>query len=180
MRYMLIAGLVISAPTAVLLGSAALALLVGKLRRRWRQAVNPRLCGPDVMRAETSRPLAAGPEAEGLRSDARPLSTASAGRLQVVELEVPVPVTTALTGISEHPADLVDHVPAPFTQARSRRQRDDLLCSGRVVVYRRHREDESALPEADCLDQDCIIGIRQHDHVTSTNIARQDDIVHGR
>ena len=79
---MLITGLVISAPTAVLLASAALALLVGKLRRRWQQAVNPRLRGPDVMRAETSRPLAVGPKPEGLRGDARPLSSTSAARLQ--------------------------------------------------------------------------------------------------
>ncbi len=64
---MLITGLVISAPTAVLLGSAALASLVGKLRRRRPQAVIPRLCGPGVMRAETSRPLTVGPEA-GFRS----------------------------------------------------------------------------------------------------------------
>ena len=147
MRYMLIAGLVISAPTGVLLASAALALLVGKLRRRWRQAVNPRLRLPGVTRTETSRPLTVGPEIEGLSS--------------------------------EHPADLLGHVPATFAQARLRRQRNDLLCSGRVVVYRRYREDESALPEADRFDQDCIIGIRQHDHITSTNIARQDDIVHG-
>ena len=93
---MLIAGLVIFAPTAVLLASAALALLVGKLRRRWRQAVNPRLRGPGVTRTETSRPLTAGPETEGLRLDARPLSSTSAARLHVVELELPVPVTMAL------------------------------------------------------------------------------------
>lgn len=100
---MLIAGLVIFAPTAVLLASAALALLVGKLRRRWRQAVNPRLRGPGVTRTETgvtrtetSRPLTAGPETEGLRVDARPLSSTSAARLHVVELELPVPVTMAL------------------------------------------------------------------------------------
>ena len=176
---MLIAGLVISAPTAVLLASAALALLVGKLRRRWRQAVNPRLRGPGVTRTETSRPLTAGPETEGLRVDARPLNSTSAARLHVVELELPVPVAMALNWHSGHPADLLGHVPATFAQARLRRQRNDLLCSGRFVVYRRHREDESALPEADRFDQDCIIGIRQHDHITSTDIARQDDIVHG-
>ena len=96
-----------------------------------------------------------------------------------MELEVPVPVAMALTGISEHPANLVGHVPAAFAQACLRRQRDDLLCPGRIVLYRRHREDESTLPEADCFDQDCIIGIRQHNHITSTDIARQDDIVHG-
>ena len=96
-----------------------------------------------------------------------------------MELEVPVPVAMALTGISEHPANLVGHVPAAFAQACLRRQRDDLLCSGRIVLYGRHRQDESALPEADCFDQDCIIGIRQHNHITSTDIARQDDIVHG-
>lgn len=83
---MLTTGLVISAPAAVLLASAALALLAGKLRHRWQQAVNPRLRGPDVTRAETSRP-------------------------------------------PEHPADLGGRVPAPFAQARLRRQRDDLLCS---------------------------------------------------
>jgi len=96
MRYMLIAALVISAPTAVLLTSAALALLVGKLRRRWQQAANPRLRGAGVTSAETSRSLTAEPEMEGLRGDARPLSLTSAARLHVVELELPVPVATAL------------------------------------------------------------------------------------
>ena len=74
-------GLVISAPTAVLLASAALALLVGKLRRRWPQAVNSRLREPGVTRTETSRPLTAGPEMEGPRVDARPLSPTSAAWL---------------------------------------------------------------------------------------------------
>ena len=88
MRNMLTTGLAIAAPTAVLLASAALALLAGKLRRRWQQAVNPRLRGPGVTRAETSRPLAVRPELEGLRSDARIRSSTSAARLRVVELEL--------------------------------------------------------------------------------------------
>jgi hypothetical protein len=79
---MLIAGLVISAPTAVLLASAALALLAGKLRRHWRQAVDSGLRRPGVTRAETSRPLTAG--RDGLRGDARAFSSTSAARLRVV------------------------------------------------------------------------------------------------
>ncbi len=85
---MLTTGLAIAAPTVVLLTSAALALLAGKLRRRWQQAVNPRLRGPDVTRAQTSRPLAAGPKLEGPRDDVRTLSSTSAARLRVVELEL--------------------------------------------------------------------------------------------
>ena len=99
--------------------------------------------------------------------------------VNVVELGLPVPATMALNWDFGDPADLLGHVPAAFAQARLRRQRNDLLCSGRFVIYRGHREDESALPEADRFDQDCIIGIRQHDHITSIDIARQDDIVHG-
>jgi len=76
---MLITGLLISAPTAVLLGSAALAFLVDKLRRQWQRAVHPRLRGTGVTQAETSRPLTVRPEPEGLRGDARPLSSTSAG-----------------------------------------------------------------------------------------------------
>ena len=65
-------------PTAALLVSAALALLVTKLR----QAVNHRLRDPAAAQAETDRPIAVGQNRAGMRDDA-PLSSVLAGRLHV-------------------------------------------------------------------------------------------------
>jgi hypothetical protein len=77
MRYTLIAGLV-CLPTVALLASAALALLVSKLR----QAINRRFGQPGPAQPEMDRPMAARQNREGMRGDA-PLSSVPAGRLHV-------------------------------------------------------------------------------------------------
>jgi hypothetical protein len=80
MRNTLVIGLLVCLPTAVLLASAASALLVNKLRR----AMNHRFHRPEMTREGTGRPLAAGPAREERRSDATQLSSAPTGRLYVV------------------------------------------------------------------------------------------------
>lgn len=77
MRYTLIAGLV-CLPTVALLASAALALLVTKLR----QAVNRRFRHPGTTQAEMGRPVAVTRNRQGMRDNA-PLRSAPAGRLHV-------------------------------------------------------------------------------------------------
>jgi hypothetical protein len=78
MRYTLIAGLV-CLPTAALLVSAALAVLVNKLR----QAVNRRFRHPATVRAGMDRPMTVRRNREGISDDAS-LSSVPAGRLYVV------------------------------------------------------------------------------------------------
>jgi hypothetical protein len=73
---------------------------------------------------------------------------------------------------------LVGQVPAVFAQAGAGGQRDELFGLRTVVVDWRHREDEAALPEADCLDQDRAAGPGQHDHITGVDIASKDHIFH--
>jgi hypothetical protein len=77
MRYTLIAGLV-CLPTVALLASAALALLVSKLRH----AVNRRFRDLGTAQAEMGRPMAVRRHREGIR-DGAPLSSVPAGRLHV-------------------------------------------------------------------------------------------------
>lgn len=89
MRDVLITGLLISMPTAVLLASAALAVLVSNLRRRLQRAVNRRFKGPAMTSGETGLPRAVWHDREQLRSDALPLDSLSAGRLHVVEQALP-------------------------------------------------------------------------------------------
>ena len=79
MRYALITGLLVSMPTAVLLASAALALLVSNLRRRLQRAVNRRFQGSGMRQGATCVPRAG--MTEQLRNDALPLDSVSAGQL---------------------------------------------------------------------------------------------------
>ena len=83
------------------------------------------------------------------------------------------------TEISVTRSILVGQVPAVFAQAGAGGQRDELFGLRPVVVDRRHREDESALAEADRLDQDRAAGPGQDDHITGVDIASKDHIFHG-
>jgi hypothetical protein len=64
MRDTLIIGLLLAMPAAVILASAALAVLAGQLRRGPRQPLNGRLQRPDMTRAGADRPLAVSPRRE--------------------------------------------------------------------------------------------------------------------
>ena len=68
---------------------------------------------------------------------------------------------------------------AEFAEVRRCGQGDELLCPGRVVIDRGHGEDESALAQADRLDQRFMPGAREHDHIPGVKVARQGLLLHG-
>lgn len=77
MRSTLIAGLLVTMPTAVLLAVAALALLVSNLRCRLRRALDRRFHGHGTT-TRPELPLADQPAREQVHSDAQPLDSVSA------------------------------------------------------------------------------------------------------
>jgi hypothetical protein len=79
-------GLLVCLPTAALLVSAVLALLVDKLR----QAADRRFPHRGTTQAEMGRPLAGRRNQEGMCDDT-PLSSVPAGRLQIVVRALPFP-----------------------------------------------------------------------------------------
>jgi len=66
----------------------------------------------------------------------------------------------------------------PFTQAGPGAQGDELLGLRSIIADRCDREDESALAQADRLDQDRAVSPGQDDHVTGVDVARKDQILH--
>jgi predicted benzoate:H+ symporter BenE len=64
MKDTLIIGLLLAMPAAVILASAALALLAGQLRRSLRQALKGHVQRPDMTQAAADRPLEVGPSRE--------------------------------------------------------------------------------------------------------------------
>jgi hypothetical protein len=83
MKDTLITGVLLAMPAAVLLASAALALLVNKLRLGLRRAGN-RFHRPDMTPAGVRRRVAARHDQEGQSGHATSFSSASAARLHVV------------------------------------------------------------------------------------------------
>jgi len=66
-----------------------------------------------------------------------------------------------------------------FPETGRCRQRDQPFCPGGVASCRRHGEDESALAQADLLDQQLFPAVRQGDHVPWVKLTRQDLVLHG-
>ena len=82
-------GLLVSMPTVALLALAALALLVSNLRRRLQRALSRRFQGyASTIRSEI--PLVDRLAQEQVRSDALPLDSVSAGRLDVLQVRTVV------------------------------------------------------------------------------------------
>ena len=67
---------------------------------------------------------------------------------------------------------------SPFAQASPGAQGDELLGLRPIIADRCDREDESALAQADRLDQDRAVSPGQDDHVTGVDVARKDQILH--
>ena len=61
MRETLIIGLLLAMPVALIVASAALALLAGRLRRQPQQELNGRRQWPDMTREGMDRPMTARP-----------------------------------------------------------------------------------------------------------------------
>jgi hypothetical protein len=73
---------------------------------------------------------------------------------------------------------LQSHAPAESVQAYLGRQGHQALGPGPVIAGWRDGEDESALPEADLLDQNRVAGIGQHDDITGLDVTNQDHVIH--
>jgi hypothetical protein len=182
MRNTLITGLLLCLPTAVLLASASLAVLIGKLRRtlpRWLSDLP--MAGPDREELHddaNSLPAEHG-TVEGPRThrvgsgDAQVRHVTGAEHRDLSHVFDRRPSTAGPT-----PSDLAGQAPAVFAHARPGAQGHELLGLRPVVADWCHREDEPALAQADRLDQDRAAGPGQDDQITSIDVASKDQILH--